>query len=199
MPSSKSIGLLGGTFNPVHKGHVSIVKSFLESSYIDEIWILLTPSPPHKKQDNLITYHERLKMLKRAFSEMDNVSVSDIETKLSKPSYTVQTVEFFKKKYPDINFFICMGEDSLVHFESWYRWEDIIRQCHLLVASRPEFNFNNGEEKLKNAATFIPHKPVHISSSKLRKKICNGESIDQWVPEPVTRYIKDNNLYAKNC
>src|SRR5690554_3641750 len=111
MPANR-IGLLGGTFNPVHNGHIAIAKAFLGSGEIDKLWVLLTSFPPHKKGDEFVSYELRHKMLKAAFSGLNNISVSTIEQTLPKPNYTIHTVRHLKEKYPEFSFLFCMGEDS---------------------------------------------------------------------------------------
>ena len=100
------IGLFGGTFDPVHNGHISIVRSFLQSGYIDELWILLTPVPPHKLNKEHVSYEHRKEMLHLAFQDIDRVRISTIEQTLPKPSYTVQTVTHLAQKYPEDEFLL---------------------------------------------------------------------------------------------
>jgi len=132
----KKIGLFGGTFDPVHNGHVSIARSFMNSGVIDELWILLTPNPPHKKDGKQVQYSSRLAMLNNAFADLP-VTILTIENDLPKPSYTFQTIRHLKKEHPNYEFYFCMGEDSLAQFDTWKFFKEILEEANLLVAKRP--------------------------------------------------------------
>lgn len=190
------IGLLGGTFDPVHNGHISIAKSFRQSKYLNELWILLTPDPPHKPDLPVAGFDIRYKMLQAAMNGYDDIKISDIERKLPKPSYTVQTLAHLNNEYPDKNFYLCMGEDSLAGFKSWHKWQEILRYCMLLVAERP-----NGHAKfdtlIEKHAYFIPHDPIEISSTEIRKRIASGKDITRFVPGKVEDIINKYNLYRQ--
>ncbi len=193
--ATNRIGLFGGTFNPVHTGHVSLVKSFLGSGKIDELWIIPSPSPPHKTDKNIISFEHRKKMLELALSGIDNVKISDVEERLPLPSYTIQTVQYLKQKFPDDIFFLCMGEDSLAEFNSWYKPDKIAKECRLLVAERPGRE-HTGENRFVQEAQFIEHEPVDVSSTELRSVLNNGKTqINEKVPKAVLEYIEQNNLY----
>lgn len=189
----QSVGILGGTFNPVHYGHIAIAKSFLASAYIDSLLILLTPSPPHKQGCELAGYSERLRMLMAAFSDVEGTKVSNLEFTLPKPSYTYQTVRYLKKCKPEVDYFYCLGEDSFHQFKSWYNWQGILKYCDLLVAERPGVKHENGE---LNASThFVKHKPLEISSSQIRAMLRNELPIAGLVPEQVRQIITHEKLY----
>lgn len=188
------IGLLGGTFDPVHNGHISISSSFLDSGYLKELWILLTPDPPHKLHREFTDFHTRFDMLKAAFRDYPNVRISDLEKNLPKPSYTVQTLSHLVNKNSGEKFYLCMGEDSLAGFKGWYKWRNILSYCKLLVAERP-----SGHAKIdpiiEEHALFIPHEPIEISSTEIRKRIKAGNEISRYVPRDVEDIIRKRNLY----
>lgn len=193
--NSQYIGLLGGTFDPVHNGHVSIARSFADSVYIDELWVLLTPAPPHKNHQSIASYRHRKKMLELAFENQNNIFISDVEASLPEPSYTIHTVEYLKKKYPETVFYWCIGEDSLVNFTSWYKWQNILKQVSLLVASRPDVDKKKPASISSSNIKWVDHEPVNISSTRLRDKLKKGEKTDFLLPPKVMAYIKKNNLY----
>lgn len=193
----QSIGLLGGTFDPVHNGHLAIAKSFLASGFIDQLWILLTPDPPHKTEQTLTDYEDRLKMLRLAFQSEEKVKISDLEQQLPKPSYTVQTLRYLSKKYPDQKFYLCVGGDSIRDFKQWKNWEEILDYCELLVARRPSDNELSLDSNIVTKAHFVAHHPIEISSTAIRRQIGNGEDVANLVPRPVYAYIEKNNLYKK--
>ncbi|MGM0545117.1 MAG: nicotinate (nicotinamide) nucleotide adenylyltransferase [Bacteroidota bacterium] len=193
----RSIGILGGSFDPVHNGHIAIAESFLGSEFIDELWLVLAPDPPHKNEQSLTEYAHRLTMLEMAFSTFDRVSVSDIETTLPQPSYTVQTLKYLHKTHPNNTYYLCMGGDSLRDFTQWKDWQLIIDYCDLLVARRPSADTTLPNNKLTGKVHFVDHEPISISSSQIRENIIQGRTISDLVPESVHKYIKANNLYSK--
>lgn len=193
-----AIGLLGGSFDPVHNGHVAIAHSFLDSPYLSELWILLTPDPPHKENRSLASYESRFQMLQLAFEEWDNVLVSDVEKKLSSPSYTVQTLRHLKEEFPNKTFYLCVGEGSARNFKQWYQWENILEITDLLIARRSSSDSLYMDSELMEKAHLINHEPVSISSTEVRERIARGKNISQLVPKSVEHFIVKHQLYQKN-
>lgn len=193
--TNKSVGLLGGSFDPVHNGHIQIAKSFLQSNYITELWILLTPDPPHKTQKALADFQYRLQMLEEAFSDVEGIKISDLENNLPKPSYTIQTLQYLDDEFPTYTFYLCLGEDSLQEFDQWKDWRQIVHYCDLLVATRPSTEKKQPRSFLKNKLHFINHDPVAISSTSIRNKVAAKQDISGLVPDSVYQIIKKNNLY----
>lgn len=189
------IGLLGGTFDPVHNGHISIFRSFTESDLIDQLWILLTPDPPHKADKNHAKYSDRLAMLHLAIEDLSAVSISTIEQELPKPSYTIQTIRALKDKHSDFDFSYCLGGDSLQNFHLWKNYDQILNEVDLLVAERPEFHHQNVSESILKKTSFIAHQPVSVSSSLIRERLNEGKSISDLVPQQVEDYILSEKLY----
>lgn len=196
--SEKTIGVFGGTFDPVHNGHLAIARSFIDSGYIDELWVLLSPYPPHKKENGFASYALRLKMLQQVFKPSRNIRVSDLELHFPKPSYTIQTLEHLKKSHPDYAFYLCLGKDSFYSFTSWHRWEDILDHCRLLVADRPVSEKPNLPDKLVRHSQFVEHDALAISSSEIRKKIQTQEPVDHLLPQSLLEIIEDENLYKNS-
>ncbi len=193
----KRIGLLGGTFDPVHNGHCKIARSFVSSGYIDELWILLTPYPPHKQEVNYVDYDIRLKMLKAAFGHDEKIQISTLENELPKPSYTINTILKLKEAYPDTLFYFCLGEDSLEHFHKWKYYDRILDEVKLLAAQRPGSTHKNVDSLVSERSLFIEHEPLRISSSEVRDKISSGESIEDCVPGSVLDIIEEEGVYKK--
>lgn len=190
------VGLFGGTFDPVHNGHVSIAQSFLDSGNIDELWVLLTPYPPHKQEKKTTSYQTRLDMLEAAFAGMEKVKINTIENSLPKPSYSVQTIRYLKKEYPNTTFFYCMGEDSLAKFHTWKFYDEILEECDLLVAQRPGVSHEETQDDILAHTCFVPHTPLDISSSDIRDEAKKGKSIQNMVPEEVALIIENEQLYS---
>jgi nicotinate-nucleotide adenylyltransferase len=190
-----SIGLLGGSFDPVHNGHLSIAKSFLGSDLLDELWILLTPDPPHKADRPQADYQLRLEMLQFAFSDFDNIKVSDIEKQLPQPSYTIQTLKYLKEQYPEQTFYLCIGGDSLQDFKKWKDWQEILDYTDLLVARRPNMSINKIDKILRNDVHFVDHEPIEVSSTMIRDAVASGDDISGLVPSSVKHIIDNKQLY----
>jgi len=190
----RRVGIFGGTFDPVHSGHIEAVNSFLSGGLIDELWVMLTPDPPHKRDRNRHTpYHHRLQMLKLAFEGMDNVRICTIEKELPQPSYTLQTLRHLTKTYPEIRFFLCVGEDSVSSFHTWHRYRDILKNFSLLAVKRPGSDAKKAEADVLDKTIFLEHKPVDISSTGIRQ----NESVpEQMVPDNVAAYIEEHQLYT---
>lgn len=193
----KSIGLLGGSFDPVHYGHLYIAESFLDSDLLDELWVLLAPDPPHKTSQVQANYQVRMKMLQAAFKDFDRVEVSNLEKQLPQPSYTIQTLEFLKDKYPDYTFYLCIGEDSLRDFKKWKDWQNILCHSDLLVAQRPSADTKNIDNLIRKHLHFIDHEPIQVSSTSIRNAVADGEDISGLVPSTVKNIIENEQLYME--
>lgn len=191
----QNIGLLGGTFDPVHRGHVSIAEAFLSSELIDALWVLLTPDPPHKARKVQTSYAYRSEMLEAAFDEYDSIKISTVENTLPRPTYTIQTLEYLIKNYPTSTFYLCIGEDSLLHFTEWYRYQDILELCELLVARRPGIEITSVEDQILDSAHYINHDPIDISSSEIRERLAHNKSVDKLLPNEVKKIIERHSLY----
>ncbi len=188
----KRTGIFGGSFDPVHTGHLEVVDSFLRSGLIDDLLILPTPYPPHKKEKNQTPFHHRLKMLEVAFAGYDRVKISDLEQKLPSPSYTLQTIRYLKTEYPETTFFLCLGEDNLKIFEKWYRSDEILEETVLIIAERPGFDSSGISLKILERAVFVEHEPVEASSTDVRSAVNQSGDL---LPKAVIDYIEKHGLY----
>lgn len=193
----KSIGILGGSFDPVHNGHVAIAKSFLGSDLIDELWVLLAPDPPHKTGRAQTDYQLRLKMLQAVFKDFDEVKVSDLEKQLPQPSYTIQTLQHLENKYPNSTFYLCIGGDSLRDFKKWKDWQKILEYSDLLVAQRPSADTKNIDKSLRDHVHFVDHDPIQVSSTMVRNAVADGNDISGLVPLSVKNIIDKEQLYRE--
>jgi nicotinate-nucleotide adenylyltransferase len=194
----KKIGLYGGTFDPVHAGHTALVNSFLSTDLIDELWIILTPFPPHKLNTNPTTYTRRLDMLQLAFNSMNNVVIQTFENELPKPSYTYRTIEHLRLTYSDNHFYYCLGGDSLVNFHTWKHPDRIINEVDLLVAARPGFEGQSIDATILSKTYFVEHVPLDISSTDIKLRIAGNKSIEGLVDQDVESYIRTHKLYRSN-
>lgn len=190
----RRIGILGGSFDPVHNGHLRIAKSFLNSGLVEKLLVLPAPSPPHK--NNLrASFQHRIEMLKLAFQDWTDVEVSDMEERLPVPSYSIQTIQYLQKENPENLYYLCLGEDSLIYFHTWHRYREIVKHVTLLVAERPRFDSSVIEKELLESTIFVDHEPVDLSSTEIREstEYRNGSNR---IPESVQEYIDSHNLYV---
>ena len=194
-------GLFGGTFNPVHNGHIAAMKAFCEAAKLDRLIIMPTGTPPHKRFEREVSDADRLEMLKLAAGTPG--AGSDYEMKKEGKSYTVETLEYLKSVYPNDDFFLYMGSDMLLGFETcWKRTEDIMKMCSIVALSRT----GDDIEKLKAYAEHLKkdycakadvygYEPFVVSSSQVRGMISAGEDVSALVPKAVCDYIKEKGLY----
>lgn len=189
------IGLLGGTFDPVHNGHLSIAESFITSGFIDQLWILLTPDPPHKTNQERTVFELRLEMLKLAFQGIYKVKVLTIENELPRPSYTHRTISYLKRLYPEKKYLLCIGGDSLRTFHTWKDYQTILDEVELLVANRPGEILSGVAPEILQKVTMVDHEEIKDSSTEVKERIKMGESIAHLVPAPVEGIIIEKGLY----
>lgn len=188
------VGIFGGSFDPVHIGHIRQCESYLASGFIDQIWIVPVFAAPHKSTGTVASYSDRLEMLNLAFADNERIRVMDIESSLPIPNYTIRTLDFLNPTYPDLHFCLCIGSDSLAQFHTWYEYEQILVNTRLLVATRPDVDISDVKQSILEKSTIINHEPVDISSSQIRQELAlTGTSVGLTIP--VLRYIKEKNLY----
>ncbi len=191
------ICLFGGTFDPPHIGHLIIAESIKETHNFDKMFFIPSFLPPHKQDELVSSVNDRFKMLRLALEGNENFEISDIEIKRGGVSYTIQTIREIKSKYhlgrEDIYF--LLGSDSLLEFHTWKNPEDILNECHILVALRPEFQPSLISSKILSQIQFANISQIDISSSQIRRRVRMGQTIRYMVPDIVFSYIEENNLY----
>lgn len=188
------IGIYGGTFNPIHNGHVNIARYVLKEFKLDKIIVIPVGIPSHKSY-NIAPANLRLKMCELAFKHDKNIIVSNIEIDNNdKVSYTIETLEKIKAKYSkETEFYEILGEDSAENFTSWKEYEKILKLAKVLVFKR------KGTRKSEKNSNFIYlDTPIYdVSSTLIRDKVKNGENIENLVPISVLKLIKDSKLYKE--
>jgi len=190
---SKSVILFFGSFNPIHLGHLIIAAHILEFNKFDELWFVLSPQNPFKESNDLAPFDKRKKMLEIAIRNEKKMKICDIESKLTLPSYTINTLFHLKNNFPEINFSILMGEDNLQTLHLWKDYKNIIQNFKLVVYPR-NVDANINIRKYKNVEiSTAPN--INISSSTIRNRITNNLSIDMLVDVEVAKFIKTENLY----
>ncbi len=189
----KTVGLFFGSFNPIHIGHLIIANTILEEKVVDEIWFIVSPQNPFKKQKNLAHEFDRLNLVEAAIADHFHMKVSDIEFQMPKPSYTADTLAYLINKHPDVNFKLIIGQDNLKNFPKWKNHEVILEQFGLLVYPRP----NSKPSPLENHPNvkFIEAPQMDISATFIRKSVKNNRSIKYLVPDAVIDQIKAKKLF----
>ena len=177
--------LFGGTFNPLHNGHLTIARSVLEQGLADEVWILITPCNPWKKDQILLDDRLRYNMVRDAVKDIHGIEASDYEFNLPKPSYTANTLRHISADYPDREFILTIGADNWVKFDKWRESEFILNNYHIIVYPRKGYEIKNTPEGIH----LLECPLVDISSTLIRQMIKNGEPIDELVPASVARII----------
>lgn len=195
------LGVFGGAFNPVHNGHINLAQKYIDILKLDLLYIIPTANPPHRTGSNFAPARARLDMLKDAFDGNDKVVVSDMEFRREGKSYTYDTVQILKSKYPDADIFLVVGEDQLFKFEEWYRYADILKDVTLCTAARGENSRRKimefSSQHFGSADVFVADfEPVVVSSSEIRRKIQSKDDISGLVPECVLDYINEKGLYV---
>lgn len=198
--------IFGGSFNPIHNGHVNLVRETAEKAALDRVIVMPTFISPFKKDSDVFVADgaDRLEMCRLAFEDMPFVSVSDYELSRRKVSYTVETLRHYKATLPDDELYFIMGSDMLLSLTKWYCFEEIMRLCTIIAASREENE--NDIEGLRNKADdlakygkviVINISAFEVSSTEIREKIIKNQDISCYVPQNVVKYILDKNLYLQ--
>ena len=183
--------MFGGTFNPLHNGHLTIARSVLEQGLADEVWILITPCNPWKKDQILLDDHLRYKMVRDAVKDIHGIEASDYEFNLPKPSYTANTLRHISADYPDREFILTIGADNWVKFDNWRESDFILSNYRIIVYPRSGFEIKD----IPQGVTELNCPLVDVSSTDIRSKIQAGEPINEMVPASVARTIADLKLY----
>ena len=188
------IGLFFGSFNPIHTGHLIISNTVYEYTDMDEIWFVVSPLNPFKRNSkSLIHEFDRIDMVERAIEDQPHFKAKDIEFHLPKPNYTINTLIYLEEKHPGSEFKLIIGEDNLANFARWKNYNLILENYGLIVYPRPDTK----ESSIKNHrnVSIVKAPKLDISASFIRKSIKLGKSIKYLVPEKVIEFIKDRKLY----
>ncbi len=196
------IGIMGGTFNPIHMGHLLLAQYALEENDLDEIWLLPTGCSYMKQDDNGVSARERYHMTELAVSDNPYMRCMDIEIKRKGYTYTYETLELLRALYPEQEFYFVFGADCLFSIESWKEPQKIFDNCTVIAAVRSGASIEEMEEKKAElVASFqariilMPFLQMEISSTVIRRRVKEGKSIRYMVPDVVLKYIEENHIY----
>jgi nicotinate-nucleotide adenylyltransferase len=186
------IGLLFGSFNPIHTGHL-IIANHVANYNADKVWFIVSPHNPLKKSSELLRAEDRLDLVKQAVENDNRFEVSDIEFDLPIPSYTINTLQALKKAHPQHEFYLVIGSDNWVSFSKWKSSTEILENYNLLVYERPGFQVNDNQ--VSGNIQLLKAPLIDISSSSIRKLIRENKSILYLVPEKVCSEILTNGYF----
>lgn len=195
------LGIFGGTFNPIHNGHIELVLHFAELAQLDKVLLIPTGIPPHKVSKDLLSGERRLEMCSLAVAGEDRIEVSDVELRREGGSYTIDTLRQLEKQYPDAQLHLIMGADMLMCLDSWREYRGIIDRCVICAAARNDDSVRAliakaRELDIPDGRVIISDERIMtVSSTEIRKKIKQGISVSGLVPRAVEEYIISNGLY----
>ncbi len=212
MSKSKSqfIGIFGGTFDPVHKGHTEIIKNLFELIPLDKVIVIPNGKAPHKKVS--VNSKERLKMVSSAFQDIDKVVIDDREIKKNDPSYAISTLKELLEENEDNSLVWIMGSDAFSEIDSWYQWQDFVEMVNIIVMVRPNHEISMDSEAFNIMSTrqtidkeslhtgrgkiyLLKIRPIEITSTEIRNKIIEGKDVSEFLLEEVNKLISKGNLY----
>lgn len=212
------IGLMGGTFNPIHRAHLRIAEEALDLCGLDRVLFLPAADPPHKPLAGGVPFEQRCAMVRLAIAGNPDFELSDVEGQRAGKSYSVDTIGFFRTQRPQDTLFFIIGSDSFFEIGLWHRYAEIFHLCNLIVVDRPartvedplealpvairgEFSYTDAPAKLRHVSGHQVHilkgQPLDISSTAIRSLVAAGRSISHLVPSAVEAYIKDQRIYTE--
>lgn len=187
------VGLFFGSFNPIHIGHMVIGNVMVETTDLDEVWYVVSPQNPFKKNKNLLHEFDRLQLVESALEDNDRLKACDIEFGLPRPSYTIDTLTHLKEKHPTKDFVLIIGSDNLESFKRWKNYEQILEYFSLYVYLRPD---SEKVPLIEHEAVEVVEAPLlNISATFIRKCIRENQSIRYMVPDPVEDLIRIRKYY----
>lgn len=190
---SQKISLFFGSFNPVHIGHLAIASWFVEFTDIDKVWFVVSPQNPFKEKKSLLADHHRLAMVRIAVEDDGRFQVSDIEFKMPKPSYTIDTLTYLEEKYPDKTFVLITGSDQLPTFDKWKNPERLLELYQLYVYARPGYQ---GSKFDHHPHVKIFNTPLlEISSTFIRQSVKEKKDVRYLLPPKVWEYMREMHFY----
>jgi len=187
------IGLFFGSFNPIHNGHLIIANYICETTDLDRVWLVVSPQNPLKHKETLLRDYDRLHLINLAIEDNKNLKASNIEFKLPRPSYTIDTLVHLHEKYPQHQFSLIMGSDNLTSLHKWKNYELLLSKYEILVYRRRGYEINPYKDRTNIKMLQFPF--LDISATFIRDSIRSGISMQYFLPETVWQYISETNLY----
>ena len=192
--ATQTIGIFGGSFNPVHIGHMMLASYLTQWGYVDEVWLTPSPLNPLKDAAELLPDIKRLAMLSIAAKGAEAIDICDIELSMPKPSYTIDTLRVLAERYPEYRFKLIIGSDNWQIFDRWRSAQQILDDFGVLVYLRPGYPV---DKRHIDGMEVVDAPMAHVSSTFIRQAIAKGRNMNYFLPAGVYKYILDNKLYRK--
>ncbi|MRH43055.1 nicotinate-nucleotide adenylyltransferase [Aquibacillus halophilus] len=186
----KKVGLLGGTFDPPHYGHLMIAEEVFQALKLDEVWFIPSYEPPHKEKSNT-SAEDRVSMLSEAIADNDHFFLNKIEVERLGKSYTVDTIKILQETSPDTIFYFIIGADMVEYLPNWYKINELIEIIQFVGVKRSNYKLNTSYPIIE---VDIPE--FEVSSTMIRNRLREGKSIRYLVPEQVYKVIRERHLYG---
>ena len=191
-------GILGGAFNPVHRGHIALASDIRAAKGSDGVLLVPSYIPPRKTVTGMADFEDRVRMLELALADDPTLQISRIESESDSPGYTLLTVQALKKRYPDVSFYFIIGADLLSEFSGWYEAEEILKELPVVVGSRPGVALQLPDNLPRTRFTVYDTRLLDISSRDVRAAVAAGitsHELAKLLPEQVADYILERGLY----
>lgn len=199
------IGVFGGSFDPLHYGHLILAEQCREQAKLDEVWFIPAPRPPHKYDQPPSPFEHRARMLHLVLDSLDGFRVDELEANRAGPSYTADTLDELHQRHPNYSWSLLLGSDSLPDLPQWHEPHRIVARAELIVMERAGFPVMSNDElrhelklparaRLNLQCVDVPL--IELASRDIRRRVMTGQSIRFMVPEVVETYIRENKLYA---
>lgn len=187
-------GIYGGSFNPIHRGHIELARFICNRGYVDELWFLVSPQNPFKKAANdLLDDQRRLQLTQAAVKNETRLQVCDIEFRLPRPSYMYKTMEALEKSYPDRSFTLIIGADNWLAFDRWAEYRTLLAKYDILVFPRTGYPVNEAE--MPQGVQLLPSPIIDISATEIRERIKQGNDVAELLTPEVWNEIQQNGDY----
>lgn len=199
----KKVGIMGGTFNPIHNGHLFLAEHACEQAGLDYVMFMPTLNPPHKADIALVSAEHRINMVKLAIKSNPKFILSDLELNRPGLTYTSDTLNILKEREPDTEFYFIVGADSLMMMPNWRNPQTVFSLSVIVAGGRADYSMEQLkkqakylEETYKGKVILLDMPTMEISSEKIRDRLSNNKSVRYYVPDEVLSYINENNLYT---
>lgn len=199
----KKVGIMGGTFNPIHNGHLFLAEHAYQQAGLNYILFMPTMNPPHKSDMSIVSAEHRINMVREAIKDNLHFIISDIELKRPGITYTSDTLKALKEDEPDTEYYFIVGGDSLMMMADWMDPQTVFNLSTIIAGGREQCSQEQLEEQVsylenayKGKIILLDMPLIEISSEKIRDRVANGKSIRYYAPDEVVSYIKEHNLYV---
>ncbi|MBU7319801.1 nicotinate-nucleotide adenylyltransferase [Paenibacillus oleatilyticus] len=191
------VGLMGGTFDPVHIGHLIAAQNVCERLELDEVWFMPTNVPPHKEQAPGASPRQRLEMVELAVEGHPHFRASDMELRKGGVSYSIETVTMLRAQHPGDRFTYIIGADMVRYLPKWYKIDELVRLVTFAGLQRPGYDtgYEGLPDAIRQAVKLVPMPQIELSSTLIRQRRASGQSVRYMVPDRVNHYIEVNRLY----